>query len=469
MSFVSFRFWVVLPIIFIVYWFIPSRKIRFRNLYLLVLSLFFYVLWKPVFALILLYIILITYFLSIYSEKVEKRRLYIWGGVVATLLPLLFFKYFNFIGESLNSLLTFCGIVFPFNGLNWAIPIGISFYSFQAVGYFLDVCKEKIRAERNFLEYALFISFFPQVVSGPISKGVELLPQIKKQHQFEYHQTYAGLKQLIWGLFLKIVIADRLGMCVNNIIYAYSVYSGFTLFCGTIFYSLQIYCDFAGYSFMAIGAARLFGFDLINNFRQPYFSISVTDFWRRWHISLSRWLKDYVYIPLGGSHCSKAKNYWNILVTFIVSGLWHGANWTFVIWGLLHGVVQAVEKMLGLQKSDKKGLIRIIRILMTFLVVNFIWVFFRMPSLEMVGKYFAHMFSTPGFFDVDAVGFTALLVMSISLPILLLYDLNVESGGKILGRIIGNRWCSIVILAILIAMVLSVGVLDSSTFIYANF
>ena len=466
---VSFRFWAILPLVFILYWLIPSKHVRVRNLYLLGLGLFFYMLWKPVFALILLYIIVATFFLSICSNRLNDRRLYQWGGVVLTLLPLLFFKYFNFIGESIASVLSFVGIFFPFTGLNWAVPIGISFYSFQAVGYFLDVCNNRIHPEKNFLDYALFISFFPQVVSGPISKGQELLPQIKQEHLFDYEQVYSGLRQLTWGLFLKLVIADRLGMCVNNIIYGYSIYSGFTLFCGTVFYSLQIYCDFAGYSFMAIGAAKLFGFDLINNFRQPYFSVSVTDFWRRWHISLSRWLKDYVYIPLGGSRCSKVRNYWNILVTFFVSGLWHGANWTFVIWGLLHGVVQVLEKFLGLQKSNSKGLLRVIRIAVTFIVVNFIWVFFRMPSLEMVGKYFTHMFTTPGFFDIDAVGLTAMLVLTISLSILILRDVNAETEGKLMGRIIKNRWCSIAILAVLIALVLSVGVLDSSTFIYANF
>lgn len=469
MSFVSFRFWVILPIIFILYWLIPSKQIRIRNLYLLVLGLLFYLLWKPVFALVLLYIITTTFFLSLYAVRIDDKSLYRWGGVIVTLLPLLFFKYFNFVGESIASILALAGLSFPFQGLNWAVPIGISFYSFQAAGYFLDVSREKILPEKSFWDYALFISFFPQVVSGPISKGEELLPQIKQQHAFEYNQIYSGLRQLIWGLFLKLVIADRLGMCVNSIIYAYSIYSGFTLFCGTVFYSLQIYCDFAGYSFMAIGASRMFGFELINNFRQPYFSISVTDFWRRWHISLSRWLKDYVYIPLGGSRCSKAKNYWNILVTFFVSGLWHGANWTFVIWGLLHGVVQAIEKMLGFQKSDKKGFVHFARIVTTFIIVNFIWVFFRMPSLEMIGKYFAHMFTTPGFFDVDAVGLTAMLVLTLSLPMLFLHDINTEMEGKLLGKIINNRWCSVIILAVLIAMVLSVGVLDSSTFIYANF
>lgn len=425
MSFVSFRFWVILPLVFILYWLIPSKYIRIRNLYLLGLSLFFYVLWKPVFALILLYIVVVTFFMSTYYNRFSSKRLYKWG-VLLMLIPLLFFKYFNFIGENLASLLNTAGLSFPFTGLNWAVPIGISFYTFQAVGYFLDVCNNRILPEKDFFDYALFISFFPQVVSGPISKGEELLPQIKQEHLFDYKQVYSGLRQLIWGLFLKLVIADRLGMCVNNIIYGYSIYSGFTLFLGTVFYSLQIYSDFAGYSFMAIGAARLFGYDLINNFRQPYFSVSVTDFWRRWHISLSRWLKDYIYIPLGGSRCSKVRNYWNILVTFLVSGLWHGANWTFVIWGLLHGVVQALEKLLGLQKSNSKGLLRFIRIAVTFIVVNLIWVFFRMPSLEMVGKYFTHMFTTPGFFDIDAVGLTAMLVLTISLSLLILRDVNAE-------------------------------------------
>ena len=227
----------------------------------------------------------------------------------------------------------------------------------------------------------MFVGFFPQVASGPISKGAELLPQLKEQRSFNYQQGVKGLQYLLWGMFLKVVVADRLGIYVDTVYANYVHYSGVTLFVASIFYSFQIYTDFAGYSLMAIGIARTLGVDLINNFRQPYFSVSITDFWRRWHISLSRWLKDYVYIPLGGSRCSKLKCYRNILITFLVSGLWHGANWTFIIWGIGHGLVQVVEKAMGGKLSGKIAY-DIPRIIFTFFMVNLLWILFRVPNLQ---------------------------------------------------------------------------------------
>ncbi|MCM1312933.1 MAG: MBOAT family protein, partial [Bacteroides sp.] len=252
----------------------------------------------------------------------------------------------------------------------------------QAVGYMLDVWHKKVEAERSFSDYMLFVSFFPQIASGPISKASELLPQIKRAHPFVFGQAKEGLRILLWGMFLKVVVADRLGIYVNTVYDHYTHYSGLTCFVASVLYSIQIYGDFAGYSFMAVGIAKTLGFDLVSNFERPYLAPTITEFWRRWHISLTRWLTAHVYIPLGGSRSGKIRTYWNILVTFIVSGIWHGANWTFVVWGLLHGFFQIVEKALGVQKCEKGGAVRFVRILITFLCVDFAWIFFRMPDVS---------------------------------------------------------------------------------------
>ena len=302
--------------------------------------------------------------------RVKRRKRLIWLFAVLSLLPLLVFKYYNFVNESVWSLLSSLGLRYELHGLNWAIPVGISFFTFQAVGYLFDVYYQRIKAEKSIVDYTLFVCFFPQIFSGPISKANELLPQIKEEHKFNYQQGVQGLKFLLWGMFLKLVLADRLGLYVDKVAASYEMYSGGTCVLSAIFYSLQIYGDFAGYSLMAIGVAKTLGFNLINNFNRPYFSVSITDFWRRWHISLSRWLKDYVYIPLGGSRCSKLRNYWNIFVTFLVSGIWHGANWTFIVWGLIHGFAQIIEKALGWNNKESKGFVKLFRIFGTFVLVT---------------------------------------------------------------------------------------------------
>lgn len=384
MLFNTFSFWIIFPFIFFFYWIIPSRFNLVKKMFLIFVSYLLYMNYNVAYALVLLYVTIITYKGGLYIEKVsDKRKLFITIGAFLTLGPLLIFKYYNFLIGSGNALLEYIGLRFSLPGLNWAIPLGISFFTFQAIGYLWDVYYRRMSAEKSFIDYMLFISFFPQIASGPISKASELLPQIKNTRPFDYSQAVEGLKLLLWGMFFKVVVADRLGLYVDTVYKDYEHYSGLTCLVASLFYSIQIYGDFAGYSWMAIGIARILGFDLINNFKRPYFSTSVTDFWRRWHISLSRWLKDYVYIPLGGSRCSKLRNYWNILITFLVSGIWHGANWTFIVWGVLHGVFQIIEKALGLQKcTGSNRMVRAARILLTFLLINFAWIFFRMPDLQ---------------------------------------------------------------------------------------
>ncbi len=365
MIFNSFQFLWLFPLIFVSYYFLPclftrspERKSVVANRLLLLVSYGLYMQWNPAYALILLGVTAVTYVFALRLERElsisSRRRLLIGCGASLALLPLLVFKYYNFLTGSFAELFGWEGIP----GLNWAVPVGISFFTFQAVGYLFDVYYRRIAAERNWWDYMLFVSFFPQILSGPISKAASLLPQIKANRTFDYDRAVQGLKWMLWGMFLKVVMADRLGLYVDKVLDNYQYNSGSSCLLASIFYSFQIYGDFAGYSFLAMGVGRLMGFDLINNFRQPYLSVSVTDFWRRWHISLSTWLKDYVYIPLGGSRCSKARNYWNIFVTFLVSGVWHGANWTFVVWGVLHGLFQIVEKALGLQRPQSAGLAR---------------------------------------------------------------------------------------------------------------
>lgn len=385
------------------------------------------------------------------------------------LLPLLVFKYYNFLNDSLSEGLAVVGLKFALPGLNWAVPIGISFFTFQAVGYMLDVYHRRIKAEKNLLDYVLFVSFFPQVTSGPISTAEELMPQIKAIHKFDYEQGKQGLKYLLWGMFIKLVIADRLGLFVDTVYANYVHYSGATCFVASVFYTLQIYCDFAGYSLMAIGIARTLGFNLIDNFRRPYLAVSITDFWKRWHISLTRWLTKQVYIPLGGSRCSKPRNYWNIFVTFLVSGIWHGANWTFIVWGVMHGILQIIEKALGWQKYEGKNLtVRIVRIIITFLLVNFAWVFFRMPNIGDAYAVIEKMFTQVGAPDLSDLGGSTLLMLMTGLVMLVFKDLRDEFFRNKFSFLESKavRW---IIYVVLFCMILNFGVLDGSSFIYVSF
>ena len=483
MAFNSFSFWLVFPFIFGAYWLIPARHNQWRKLFLLVVSYLLYMNWKPAFALVLLGVTLVTYWggqvfsLEFKGERLEsiqkvqgfkslKRKRLAWCFAILGLLPLLVFKYYNFLNDSISAGLASVGLQFALPGLNWAIPVGISFFTFQAVGYMLDVYHGRVKAEKNLIDYMLFVSFFPQVFSGPISKADELLPQIKKGHVFDYNQGVQGLKYLLWGMFLKLVLADRLGLYVDKVAADYMMYNGGTCMLAAIFYSLQIYGDFAGYSLMAIGVAKTLGFNLINNFNRPYLAQSITGFWKRWHISLTRWLTQQVYIPLGGSRCSKFRNYWNIFVTFLVSGIWHGANWTFIVWGVIHGFAQIIEKALGLNKKESSGIVKLVRIIGTFIVVTVAWVFFRMPTLGDAINILEHWFRGFGVPEVLSVTNFAIYVMVIAL--VFFKELWEEFFPARL-RFLNNhymRWAEYVII---FCLILLCGALDSGSFIYGSF
>lgn len=400
------------------------------------------------------------------KDKSSRRKRLIWLFAVLSLLPLLVFKYYNFVNESVWSLLSRLGLRYELHGLNWAIPVGISFFTFQAVGYLFDVYYQRIKAEKSIVDYTLFVCFFPQIFSGPISKANELLPQIKKDHKFNYQQGVQGLKFLLWGMFLKLVLADRLGLYVDKVAASYEMYSGGTCVLSAIFYSLQIYGDFAGYSLMAIGVAKTLGFNLINNFNRPYFSVSITDFWRRWHISLSRWLKDYVYIPLGGSRCSKLRNYWNIFVTFLVSGIWHGANWTFIVWGLIHGFAQIIEKALGWNNKESKGFVKLLRILGTFVLVTVAWIFFRMPTLSDAVLFIKHGVTDFGSPEVLSITNFAIYLMAIALVV---FKETREEFFPTKLRFLNNRYVRWAEYVVVFSLILLCGALDSGSFIYGSF
>lgn len=481
MAFNSINFWLIFPFIFILYWAIPAKYNKVRNGFLLAVSYLLYMNWKPAFAVVLLGVTMICYWggrmldsgdenAASLSQRRKKQLCAVFA--VLGLLPLFVFKYYGFLNDSLSTALEICGLHFSLPGLNWAIPVGISFFTFQAVGYLLDVYHGRVRAEKNFWDFALFIGFFPQVTSGPISTAKELMPQIKTSHSFRYEQGVEGLKMLLWGMFLKMALADRIGIYVDTVYANYIHYSGGVCFMASMMYTIQIYCDFAGYSLMAIGLARTLGFDLINNFERPYFAASVIEFWRRWHISLTRWLTTHVYINLGGNRCSKLRQYTNIMMTFLVSGLWHGANWTFVIWGVLHGTFQIVEKALMGEtlKAELKGnrkpalAIRIVRIIITFNLVSMAWIFFRMPTLADAVGVLDRIFTDFRGFQVAPMDEIVIFALGVSLPILLGYDILEEVKKTNASALL--KW---VFYVFIFCWTITMGVLDSGQFIYVNF
>lgn len=467
----SFNFIVLFPLIFLLYYVIPAQYGRIRNIYLLLVSYLLYLQWKPIYALILLGVTAVTYFAAIVVEKSKYPKNILTVSVLLTLLPLAFFKYFNFINETISAILAEVGLAFHLQGLNWAIPIGISFFTFQALGYLWDVYYKRQDAEKDFLTYALFISFFPCILSGPINKASLILPQLKNlRPYFDYNKAVGGLKMLLWGMFMKVVVADRLALSVNTILPNYEYYTGITCLVASFLYTFQIYSDFGGYSLMAIGVGKVLGFELTPNFCRPYFAVSVTDFWHRWHISLSTWLKDYVYIPLGGSRCSKLRNYWNIFVTFLVSGIWHGANWTFIVWGCMHGICQIIEKMLGQQKCKYGWVGKTIKIAVTFLIVNFAWIFFRMHTLTDACKVIKRIFdpSLPLTLNMDGLSSTPLLAFGL---FLLIFKEVLDEFYPTKLQLFENkhkaiRWASYLFIIVSIMMA---GVFGADQFIYANF
>lgn len=403
MFFNSLEFIAFFLIVFLLYWFVFPKDFKKQNILLLGSSYFFYGFWDARFLFLLAFSTLLDYFIGqkIHVSDTKNRQFLLWVSVVINLGFLGFFKYFNFFTESFIILLSKLGLQAHAPSLKIILPIGISFYTLHGLSYVFDLYNKKIEPAKNLVNYALFVSFFPLLVAGPIERATHLLPQIERPRFFDYLRATDGLKQILWGLFKKLVIADNCAEFANNIFNNASSYSGSTLVLGAVFFSFQIYCDFSGYSDMALGTARLLGFDLIRNFNFPYFADSVSEFWRRWHISLSSWLRDYLYLPLGGSRFGTFQTIKNTFIVFGISGLWHGANWTYVVWGLLNAVYLVPSILLGNEKKVIETLGNPLflkmkytfKVLMTFSLVTISWIFFRADSLTKAFQYIGNMFS----------------------------------------------------------------------------
>ena len=392
MIFNSFDFLIFFPVVVFLYFVIPEK---IRPFWLLLASYYFYMSWNPWYGLLIGLITTVTYIAGRLMEPVEenkkKKKLWLAVGILFCLALLFFFKYFSFALNSVCRVLSVAGSDCTLTVPDIILPVGISFYTFQAISYIVDVYRKNIPVERNFLQYALFVGFFPQLLSGPIGRAGKLLPQMHAKHEFEYNRVRDGLLLMLFGFFEKLIIAERAATIVDMVYDNYMGYSGAAIVIATLLFAVQIYCDFCGYSHIAVGAARVMGFELTDNFMQPYFAVSVQDFWRRWHISLSTWFRDYVYIPLGGSRCSKVRRYGNIMVTFLASGLWHGASWHYVVWGGLNGAFQVMEDLfrpveiwLGKHSIFKipAWIQRLFRGIVTFVLVDFAWIFFRAPGFR---------------------------------------------------------------------------------------
>ena len=416
MLFNSIDFAIFLPIVFILYWFGTNKNLKLQNFLIVAASYIFYGWWDWRFLSLIIFSTLIDYSVGLGLSKQEnqtKRKLLLWTSIIANLGFLGFFKYYNFFLDNFITAFSFFGAEIKANSLNIILPIGISFYTFQTLSYSIDVFKRKLEPTKDFIAYAAFVSFFPQLVAGPIERATHLLPQFYKNREFDYSKAVDGMRQILWGLFKKIVIADNCAQFANLIFNNSADLNGSTLVLGALFFTFQIYGDFSGYSDIAIGTARLFGFDLMQNFNFPYFSRDIAEFWRRWHISLSTWFRDYLYIPLGGSRGSTRMKIRNTIIIFVVSGFWHGANWTFIIWGALNGLYFLP---LLLTKNNRKNLDTVaqgrllptakefFQIFFTFGITVFAWIFFRAENINHAFRYIVGIFSSSLFSIPDHFG-----------------------------------------------------------------
>lgn len=398
----SFTFLLFFPIVALLYYIVPKQ---WKWLYIILVSYWFYANWNPTFVLLMVGITLVTYVGALIIEKtgleqVSRRKTVLWLTLLLTILPLLLYKYLNFFATNIISLFDVCGISMDVPLPQWMLPIGISFYTFQAMGYVIDVYKEKkiggnSLCERHLGRYAAFVCFFPQTAAGPIGRVSSLLPQLRNPQPIMAENLSKGLKWILWGYFMKVAVADRLSLYTDAVMGNVGLHNGSSVVLAAVLFSIQIYCDFGGYSLLAVGAGKVMGYDLIMNFQRPYMSQSVGEFWRRWHISLSTWFRDYVYFPLGGSRCSKLRTNINLMITFLVSGLWHGSAWTFVFWGGINGLFQIIERPFMTKTKNKentKGIFcqnnkfidvrKWLKIALTFTLMTVAWVFFKANTFQ---------------------------------------------------------------------------------------
>lgn len=479
-------FYAFFPIVVLVYFIIPKCS---RYIWLLVTSYYFYMIWNPRYALVLLFST-ITTFVAARLMKGNRKKLVFYICILCNLLILGVFKYTDFIIHNINYILRLRGIELPWSTFDIILPIGISFYMLQALGYIIDVYQEKIVPETNFAKYALFVSFFPTILSGPIERSGNLLRQIQEGTEFSYNHAKDGMILMVWGYCVKLLVADRLAILVNTAYLNYENLTGASLAFAIVLYAIQIYCDFSGYSYISIGVARVLGFHIMDNFSQPYFATSVRDFWKRWHISLSQWFRDYVYIPLGGGNCSKMKVYRNVMITFGVSGLWHGAGWHYIVWGGLHGIYQVISRM---TINIRKSIIQTFHIrtncfayclwqrCITFLFIDFAWLFFRAQSLrsamEILKKIFFEFYLEETIINrlyLLGMDWTRFKIMFIELCVILIVDIIHEKKVSIREWLNKQNWLLRWTCYLLIVMILWLGILrdygvDAANFIYSQF
>ena len=472
MIFNSIEFLLFFPIVCLVYFLLRGNSLR--NMFLLVASYYFYMNWQPIYALLLFSSTILTYLCGLLTTKYDtnplRKKTILAANIILNLSILFFFKYFSFINESVFSFLNLFGLHLNVPNLDILLPVGISFYTFQAIGYSIDVYRGDIKAERNFITYALFVSFFPQLVAGPIERAKNMLPQFHTTHTFKYDDVAEGFKLMLWGFFMKLCVADRLCEYVDAVYNNIGRHNGTSMIIATIFFAFQIYCDFGGYSNIAIGAARVMGFRLMENFKRPYLSLSVKEFWYRWHISLSSWFKDYVYIPLGGNRVNYSRLLLNILITFVVSGLWHGANWTFLLWGTLHGIYLIIGNIFRKYVFSPKLDTIVSKLLYTafcFVLICFAWIFFRANNVADAFTIIGEIITDIGRpFDSSR----PFIVYSIlSLFILLFKDIKDQLNWQIHFLHSNKLYIRYVTILALVSYILLFGALDGGQFIYFQF
>lgn len=474
MLFNSLNFIFFFIVVVFVYYLLP-RNIH-RKVFLLVASYYFYACFNLTMLSVLLFETIVAYSYGVFCKK---HRVGLTMTILLLLLPLFCFKYLNFLIQTMGDSLALSGIMVSLPSFELLLPIGISFYTFMAVGYVVDVYKNKIIPEKNLLDFALFVGFFPQIASGPIGRADQLIPQLKEKKSLLYDNVSAGAKMMMWGYFMKLVVGDRAGIYVDTVFGNYTHHNGVSLMLATFMYTMQIYCDFAGYSLIAIGTAKVMGYNLMENFRRPYFAVSVADFWRKWHISLSTWFRDYVYFPCGGSRCNKMKTYRNLMITFLVSGLWHGAAYNFILWGGYHGLNQVFGKLLTPFKKNIRNVLHIgdnsiIRkffdVVCTFCLIAYGWMLFYAPDIQFI------IGVTKGYLHLGSpyIHQTTIFFFIFGFAILFMKDFKDE---YLTARILSLKYkyprmtilFHYVMFAVLAILIVWIGVLGGGQFIYFKF
>ncbi len=474
MLFNSIEFLLFLPTVFVLYWFVFNKNLRGQNSLVLISSCVFYGWWDYRFLSLIFLSTVVDYIIGLNIPKQDserKQKLLLWCSVLLNLSVLGFFKYYNFFVDSWIDLFSSIGYeIKSVWTLNIILPVGISFYTFQTMSYAIDIYRKKLEPTKDFISFASFVSFFPQLVAGPIERATNLLPQILNKREFNYEQGVQGLRLIIWGMFKKVVVADSLAPIVDNIFNNYNDFGGGTLWLGAVYFAFQIYCDFSGYSDIAIGTSKLFGFELMSNFKFPYFSRNIGEFWRRWHISLSTWFRDYLYIPLGGSKEGKLKGIRNIFIIFLISGFWHGANWTFIFWGLFHAILFIPSFVFNKNRKYTSSVVgensllpspkEFLQIFTTFLLVTIGWVFFRSVTISDSFNYLNYMVFS---FDIDIVWKRGLIYCFI----IILMDYFMRTSERMVFNFI--RPIRVFIYLVLVTMLVIFYNSKEEQFIYFNF